>query len=117
MDAEIAKSVVDDAFEGLGTPDCLYQPPGGGSPVEGLVLILHRPSTGQAGPRGVRFSAGAMSFETDTQPADIIVRAADVPAPAEGGVFTRLGVQWRIGEAPVENDALGLSFRCSVVKA
>lgn len=117
MDAEIAQSVVDDAFEGLGTPDCLYQPPGGGSPVEGLVLILHRPSAGQAGRRGVRFSAGAMSFETNTQSAFMIVRAADVAAPAENGVFTRLGVQWRIGEEPVENDALGLSWRCSVVKA
>ena len=117
MDADLAKSVVDDAFEGLGTPDCLYQPPGGGSPVEGLVLILHRPSTGQAGPRGVRFSAGAMSFETSTQTAYMIVRAADVPDPVEGGVFTRLGVDWKIGEEPTENDALGLSLRCSVVKA
>lgn len=115
MDADLTRSVVDDAFEGLGTPDCLYQPPGGGSSVEGLVLILHRPSA-ERSRGGVRFSGGEMSFETDLKPAYIIVRRSQLAAPEEGGVFTRNGVQWRIGDEPTDDDVEGYSVRCSVVK-
>ena len=113
MDAELAESVVDDAFEGLGTPECLYEPPGGGSSVEGLVLILHRPSTERARSNGVRFERG--EFHTDAQPAAIISLRRQVE-PEEGGVFVIAGGRWKIGEAPVDDDAFGFSQRSSVVK-
>lgn len=117
MDADLTQSVVDDAFEGLGTPDCLYDPPGGGSSVEGLVLILHRPSA-ERSRGGVRFSAGQVNFETDVKPASIIVRRADLQGatPEIDGVFTRKGVRWRVGEDPVDDDIEGYSLRCSVVR-
>lgn len=115
MDADLTRSVVDDAFEGLGTPDCLYSPPGGGSSVEGLVLILHRPSAERVR-GGVKFSGGEMSFESNVKGANIVFRRADVE-PAEAGVFTIAGVQWRIGEEPVDNDAHGYSGRCPAVRS
>lgn len=119
MDAELAKSVVDDAFEGLGTPDCLYQPPGGGSAVEDLRVILHRSSAAHGGRGAVKFSRGDMDFRTDVQPAAVVYRAADLPdGAAEGGVFTIAGVEWTVGEGePLDDDLHGWSRRVPVVRA
>ncbi len=114
MDAELAQSAIDDAFEGLGTPDCRYEPPGGGPPVEGLVLIVHRPSTERVS-GGVSFENGRMNFESDVKPTSIIVRVTDLPDPAENGIFVVAARRYRIGETPVENDAHGLSLRCRAV--
>lgn len=116
MDAETAQSVIDDAFEGLGTPDCLYQPPGGGSSVEGLVLILHRPSAERLR-GGVRFDDGG--FRTSEKPAAVIWRVDDLPAdPPQGARFTIGATTWLVGENEAEDDDVhGLSRRISVTAA
>jgi len=116
MDAELAESVIDDAFEALGTPDCRYQPPGSGPAVLGIRLLRHR-RAGERSRGGLMLGRGGL--ETTDRPQSIIVRASEVPQPLAQGVLTmplKGGGErnFIIGEDPVEDDIHGLSWRCSV---
>ncbi len=115
MDAELAASVIDDAFEAFGTPGSRYEPPSG-DPILDIVVIRHRRIGDRT--RG-GFTLGRGGMETTDRPQAVVVRRRDVPTPAPGGVFVlpREGapdVRLRVGEDPVEDDVNGLSLRCSV---
>lgn len=115
MDAELAASVIDDAFQALGTPGCRYEPPAGPD-VTDLILIRHRRS-GDRTAGGLAFGRG--EFTTTERPQAIVVRRSDVALPLIGGVFVlprAAGpeVRARIGEDPVEDDIHGFAWRCSV---
>jgi hypothetical protein len=116
MDAELAASVIDDAFEALGTAGCRYLAPGETTPLAGLTLLRHRRSSEREKPG---FTLGRGGLETTDRPQAIIVRRSEVPQPLAEGVFVmpRPGLpdlRFRIGEDPLEDDINGLSWRCSV---
>lgn len=117
MDAELAESVIDDAFEGLGTAGCRYVGPGGAPVTEDLVLIHHRRSGDRTRPG---FTLGRGGLETTERPEAIIVRARDVPQPRMSGLFVLPlpggEAQFRIGEDPGHDDIAGLTWRCAVVR-
>lgn len=113
MDAETAASVIDDAFQALGTPDCTYTPPGGGAPMEGVTVIVHRRSSERT--RGaVRFDRGG--FDTDVRTVAVIVRSTEVAEPVKGGRFLVGGAAYVIGEEPTEEDVHGVAWRCACEK-
>lgn len=117
MDAELAESVIDDAFEGLGAAGCRYVGPGGAPVAEGLVLILHRRNQDRL---RAGFSLGRGGLETTDRAEAVVVRARDVPQPRREGLFIIPSpggeVQFRIGEDPVHDDIAGITWRCSVVR-
>lgn len=117
MDAELAESVIDDAFEGLGTAGCRYVAPGGAPVTEDLVLIHHRRSQDRL-KGGFAFSRGGL--ESTDRPEAIVVRAREVPQPRKDGLFVMPvaggEAQFRIGEDPAYDDLAGLSWRCAVVR-
>lgn len=108
MDADLAQSVIDDAFEALGAAGCTYTPPSG-DPVVDIPLIVHI-KTGEHLQGGVSFSRGA--FETNARAVAVICRASDVETPVVGGEFAVGAVTYQIGEAPSWDDAHGLTWRC-----
>lgn len=113
MNADIAQSVIDDVFETLGLTGCTYRPPSG-DVIEDVVILLHRPNA-MARPGAVSLGRGGL--QTNLQGIPVLVRAEEVPSPVTGGVFTAEdGRAWTIGEAPVQDDSLGLVWRCPARK-
>lgn len=106
MRASIAAEAVDASFEELGTA-ALYVAPGGGPGIDCLV-IRSRPDA---------IVSPHMTPIVDASDA-IDVRASDIAAPAEGGVFTLFGLAGEvtatltIAARPVAADAERLIWRC-----
>lgn len=117
MDAENARSVVDDAFAAFGTPGCRYEPPAG-EPITGLTVIRHRKAADRSS-GGMMLGRGGL--EVADRPQSIVVRAADVE-PVDGAVMIIPGgpageVRLRIAGDPVEDDIWGWALRCDVSPA
>lgn len=116
MDAELAASVIDDAFQAFGTPGCAYTAPDG-SVVEGITVMRHR-RVGERSKPG--FSLGRGGLETTDRALSVVVRNREVAGPVMGGVFDmparggRAAQRLKIGEDPILDDSEGLTWRCSV---
>lgn len=116
MDAELAASVIDDAFQAFGTPHCTYRAPNG-AVVEGVTVLRHRP-IGERGKPG--FALGRGGLETTDRPQAVVVRASEVAEPLKDGIIDmparggRPALSLRIGEDPVEDDVNGIAWRCPV---
>lgn len=117
MDAEDARSVIDDAFAAFGTRGCRYEPPSG-DPVLDLTVIRHRKSSDRL-MGGMTLGRGGL--EVADRPQAVLVRAVDV-VPEDGGILTLPGgpageVRLRIAGDPVEDDIWGWALRCDVSPA
>jgi|GEM_PF-1768214 len=117
MDAELAASVIDDAFQAFGRQGCRYEAPAGGPVTTDLVLIRHRRAADRQR-SGMAFGRGG--FETTDKPEALLVRRAQLAQPEVDGVFVMPtpggGEQrFRIGEDPTEDDVNGIAWRCAVV--
>jgi hypothetical protein len=116
MDAELAASVIDDAFQAFGTPRCTYTDPDG-TVTEGVTVLRHRPIGERSKPG---FALGRGGLETTDRPQAVIVRASEISAPQKDGIIQmparggRPALSLRIGEDPVEDDVNGIAWRCPV---